>query len=268
MSETPIDAIDHCFIEKTENNVSEEDAQYSEEYEKMLWMREARIRTFMQVELEACQEEIVWMIRFHNCEALNRPQEEYPARSLPISPNYIDNLHSRLIKVQQGVWSPTLKMILKTRYNLPPPTTSPRTVQPDDVMRGQRDGENSPQERPRALEKKEEVVVNGTPSTDEWGHYIFQIEVETDHEPTQLADRHSELAILRRQSTTAKITDWVGDYPIQADFAENTNNAVTAARVAAREEAVIGKHRQGTASTDENKQYDPGGTGDDPLISA
>ena len=38
-------------------------------------------------------------------------------------------------------------------------------------------------------------------------------------------------------------------------------------RVAAREEAAIGKHRQGTASTDENKQYDPGGTGGDPLIS-
>ena len=54
----------------------------------------------------------------------------------------------------------------------------------------------------------------------------------------------------------------------QADFVENTNNAVTAARVAAHEEAAIGKHRQGTASTDENKQYDPGGTSDDPLISA
>ena len=69
--------------------------------------------------------------------------------------------------------------------------------------------------------------------------------------------------------TTAKSTDWGGDYPIQAEFAENTNNAVvTAVRVAAHEEAAIDKHRQGTASTDENKQYDPGGTCDDPLISA
>ena len=64
----------NCFIKKTENNIFEEDAQYSEEYEKMLWMREARIRTFMQLELEACQEEIVWMIKCHDCEALNRPQ--------------------------------------------------------------------------------------------------------------------------------------------------------------------------------------------------
>ncbi|CAM9364144.1 unnamed protein product [Ascophyllum nodosum] len=151
-------------------------------------------------------------------------------------------------------------MIMKTHYDLPPPTTSPRTVHPDDVMRGHRDGKNSPQERPRASEEKEEVAVNGTPSTDEGGDFISHIEVETDQEPTQLADRHSELAILRQQGTTAKSTDWGGDCPIQADFVENTNNAVTATRVAAHEEAAIGKHRQGTASTDENKQYDPGGT--------
>ena len=98
----------NCFIEKTENNISEEDAQYSKEYEKMVWMREARIR-FMQLELEACQEDVIWMIRCHNCEALNDPQQEYPARPLPIPPNYIDNFHSRLIKVQQGVLKPTLK---------------------------------------------------------------------------------------------------------------------------------------------------------------
>ena len=91
------------FIEKTKNNISEEDAQYSEEYYKMLWMRLARIKTFMQLELEACQEEIVWMIRCHNCEALNRSQEECPARPLSTPPNYVDNFHSRLIKVQQGV---------------------------------------------------------------------------------------------------------------------------------------------------------------------
>ena len=102
------------FIEKTGNTFSEEDAQYSEEYEKMLWMREAMIRTFMQLELEACQEEIAWMITCHNCEALNRPLEKYPVRPLPIPPNYIDNLRSRLIKVQQGVLPPTLKVAVNT----------------------------------------------------------------------------------------------------------------------------------------------------------
>ena len=157
-------------------------------------------------------------------------------------------------------------MILKTRYNLPPPTTSPRTVQPGVVMRGHRDGEYNPQERPRASKEKEEVVVNGTPSTDEGGDFISQTKVETHHEPSKLADRQ-ELVFFRQKGTTAKSTDHGGDYPIQADFAENTN-AVTVARVAAREEAAIGKQWKGTASADENKQYDPGGTGDDPLISA
>ena len=188
----------------------------------MLWIREARIRTSTQLELEAYQEEIVWMIKCLNCGALNRPQEEYPARPLPMPLNYIDNLHSRLIKVQQSVLPLTLKVVLKTRYNFPAPTTSPRTVQPDDVMRGHQDGENSPQERPRASEEKEEVVVNGTPSTDEGGDFIFQTKVETDNEPLELANRYFELMTFRQQKgTTAKSTDWAGDYPIQADIAEN-----------------------------------------------
>ena len=69
------------------------------EYHKMMRTREARIRTFKQLELEACLEEVSWMIRCHNCEALNCPQEEYPTRLLPTPPpNYIDNLQSRLIK--------------------------------------------------------------------------------------------------------------------------------------------------------------------------
>ena len=90
-------------------------------------------------------------------------------------------------------------MILKTRYNLPALTTSPRTVQSDDVMRGHRDGENSPHERSRASEEKEEVIVNGTSSTDEGGDFISQTKVETDKEPLQLADRHFELVIFQQQ---------------------------------------------------------------------
>ena len=236
----------------------------------MVWMREARIRTCMQLELEACQEEIIWMIGYHNCEALSYPQEEYPAKPLPIPPNHIDNFHSRLIKVKQGILPPTLKMILKTYYPPParPAPKTSRTVQPDDVMGGHREGENSPQERPRASEEEEKMVESGTPSTDEGVDIISQTEVGTDNEPLKLADRHFELVIfLQEEGTTAKSADCGGDYPIQADFVENTNTA-TSARVAAREKAAIGKHRQATASTDENKQYDPGKTGDDPLLSA
>ena len=117
------------------------------EYHKMMRTREARIRTFMQLELEACLEEVNWMIRCQNCEALNCPQEDYPARLLPTPPpRYIDYLQSRLIKVQKGIFPAALKMILKTNYHLPVRRPAPKTsVQPDHVIRGHRAGENSPQ---------------------------------------------------------------------------------------------------------------------------
>ena len=44
---------------------------YEHEYYKMMRTREARIRTFMQLEVEACLEEVSWMLRCHNYEALN-----------------------------------------------------------------------------------------------------------------------------------------------------------------------------------------------------
>ena len=201
-------------IEKTGNDISEDDAHYySEEDAKMVWMREARIRMFMQLELEACLEGINWMIRCHNCEALNCQLEEYPARPMPIPPKYFDSLQSRLIKVKKGVLPPTLKIILKTHYHLPvrhpAPTTSP--MQPDDVMGGHRDGDNSPQERPRVSEEEEEVVVDGTLSKNEGGNFIFQTEVGTDNEATQLTDHFFGLTTFwQRQGTTAKSTDWGG----------------------------------------------------------
>ena len=112
----------------------------------MMRTREARIRTFMQLELEACSEEVNWMIRCHSCEAFNCPQEEYPARLLPTPPpSYIDNLQSRLIKVRKGIFPASLKMILKTNYNLPVRRPVPETsVQPDDVIGEHRAGENDP----------------------------------------------------------------------------------------------------------------------------
>ena len=113
---------------------------------KVMLKREARIRTFMQLELEACLEELNWMIRCHNCEALNCPQEEYPAKLLPTPPpNYVDNLQSRLIKVQKGIIPASLKMILRTHYHLPVRRPAPKTsVQPDDVIGGHWAGDNSP----------------------------------------------------------------------------------------------------------------------------
>ena len=119
---------------------------YEHEYYKMMRTREARIRTFMQLELEACLEEVSWMIRCYSCEALNCPQEEYPARLLPTPPpSYIDNLQSRLIKTRKGIFSASLKMILKTEYPLPVRRSAPETsVQPDDEIGEHWAGENIP----------------------------------------------------------------------------------------------------------------------------
>ena len=115
-------------------------------YYKMMGTREARIRTFMQLELEACLEEFSWMIRCHNCEALTCPQEEYPATLLSTPPpSYIDNLQSRLIKARKRIFPASLKMILKTKYPLPVRRPAHETsVQPDDVIGEHRAGENSP----------------------------------------------------------------------------------------------------------------------------
>ena len=114
------------------------------EHYKMMRTREARIRTFMQLELEACVEAVSWMIRCHNCEALNCPQEEYPLRLLLTPrPSYIDNLQSRLVKVQKRIFPASFKMILKTYHRLPVRHLAPETsVQPDDVIGEHRVGEN------------------------------------------------------------------------------------------------------------------------------
>ena len=115
-------------------------------YYKMMRTREARIITFMQLELEACLKEVNWMIRCHNCEALNFPQEEYPSRLLSTPPPcYIDNLKSRLIKVRKGIFPASLKMILTTKYPLAERRPAPEiSVQPDDVIGEHRARENSP----------------------------------------------------------------------------------------------------------------------------
>ena len=71
---------------------------------------------FMQIELEACLDELVWLIRCHNCAAYNCPEEEYPPRPLPIPPDiyiyiyiieyYVDNLQSRLVEVEKAYYHP------------------------------------------------------------------------------------------------------------------------------------------------------------------
>ena len=93
---------------------------HEHEYFKIMRAREDRIRTFMQLEVEACLKEVSWSIICYNCEVLDCPQEEYPARLLPtLPPSYEDNLQSRLIRAPKGIFPASLKMILKSEYQLP-----------------------------------------------------------------------------------------------------------------------------------------------------
>ena len=116
------------------------------EYYNMMRMRDERIRTFMQLELEACLEEVSWMLRCHNCEVLDCPQEEYPAMLLSTPPpSYIVNLQSRLIQASKGIFTASLKMISNTKYQLPVQRPAPETsVQPDGMIGEHRAGENRP----------------------------------------------------------------------------------------------------------------------------
>ena len=105
------------------------------EYFKMVRARKDRIRTFMQLELEACLEEVRWSITCYNCEVLGCPQEDYPARLLPtFPPDYQDNLINRLSAAQKGILPVSLKMILNSAYKLPVlRSASQVSVQPDSV---------------------------------------------------------------------------------------------------------------------------------------
>ena len=104
------------------------------------------------------------------------------------------------------------------------------------MMGRHRDGEHDPLERPQASEEEDKMVADGISHVDQGGDFVFQTEVETNLETSQVAARHFELAMFRQQQgTTSRSTDRGGDYPIQADFAGNPKKATTA-RVAAREE--------------------------------
>ena len=149
-----------------EESTSGDDVHYwSEEDRKMAWMREIRIRIYMPMELKACWDELDWLMRCHNC-----PEGEYPPRPLHIPPDYIENLQSRLGKVNKGILPPTLKMILKTYYHLPAHRALVHPQQQENPImpaRGAavenltRNGEYHPLERPQASEEEDEVIADG-----------------------------------------------------------------------------------------------------------
>ena len=51
-------------------------------------MRETRIKIFMQMELEACRNELDWLTKCFLCAANNYPEEYCPPIPLPLLPGY------------------------------------------------------------------------------------------------------------------------------------------------------------------------------------
>ena len=237
---------------------------YEHEYYKMMRTCEARIRTFTQLELEACLEELSWMLRCHNCEALDCPQEEYPARLLPTPPpGYIDNLQSRLIKARKGIFPASLKMLLKKKYPLSERRPAPESsVQPDDVIGEHRAGENSPSSQcdpsPRRAAVDTGSEEPGTPlqspaigtGSEEPGasRAPFETSINGFLNPT-FTSTEQECALLHQP-----------DVEVDDDEKETT---ATSQQAAVREEFVSPtekRQQQGTTSwaTEQNKQFDRG----------
>ena len=231
----------------------------------MMRAREDRIRTFMQLELEACLEEVSWSIRCYNCEVLGCPQEGYPARLLPtLPPNYEDNFQNRLIMAQKGIFPAFLKMILKSEYQLPVLHPVPEiSVQPDSVIGEHRAGENSTALECDPSPRRAAVVTR----SEEPGTPPHSPAISTGSEPrveTQMEDETFSFAASRDVFLRSKCTSLEEEYiwlQIQPDEIDDSNNA-TKSQAATREESarLLFSQQQMMAawSTDQSKQLDRG----------
>ena len=57
-----------------------------------MWMQETRIRLFMQMELEACRDQIDWLIICYLCAVNDNPEEHCSPAPLSVPPDYHKNL--------------------------------------------------------------------------------------------------------------------------------------------------------------------------------
>ena len=251
------------------------------EYYKMMRTREARIRTFMQLELEASLEKVSWMLRCHNCETFDCPQEEYPARLLSTPPpSYIDNLQSRLIKARRGIFPASLKMILNTKNPLPVRRPAPETsVQPDDVIGEHRAEENGPSSQcdpsPRRAAVDTGSEEPGTPlqspaiSTGS-GPGALRAETQIMEEEEIFPFETSMDGFLRSNCTSTEqecnllhSDVGVNDNKVQPEVGMDDSNDATSQQAAVREEFVSPtekRQQQGTTAwaSEQNKQFDRG----------
>ena len=241
---------------------------HEHEYFKMMRARDDRIRTFMQLELEACLEEVSWSIKCYNCEVLGCPQEEYPARLLPtLPPSYEDNLQSRLIMAQKGIFPASLKMILKSEYQLPVLRPVPEiSVQPDSVIGEHRAGENSTSSECDPSPRRAAVVTR----SKEPGTPPHSPAISTGSRPkvsqaeTQMEEEIFSFATSRDVFLRSKCTSLEEEYillQVQPDGMDDSDNATTS-QAATREESarlLFGQQQRMAAwSTDQSEQFDRG----------
>ena len=232
----------------------------------------------MQLELEACLEEVSWMLRCYNCQALDCPQEEYPARLLPTPPpSYIDNLQSRLVRARKGIFPASLQMILNTKYQLPVQRPAPKTsVQPDDMIGERRAGENSPSSQcdpsPRRAAVDTGSEEPGTPPKSpaiSTGSGPEASRVETQMEEEIFPFETSKDSFLRSTCTSTEqeyillqSNVGVNDNRVQPEVGRDDNNDVTTQQAAVSEEFVSPTElqQQGTTAwaTEQHKLFDRG----------
>ena len=242
---------------------------------KMMRAREDGIRTLMQFELEACLEEISWSIRCYKCEVLGCPQEEYPAGLLPtLPPSYEDNIQSRLIMAEKGIFPASLKIILESEYQLPVLCPVPEiSVQPDSVIGEHRAGENSTSsEYDPSLRRAAVVTRSEEPGTPPHSPAISTGSEEPGSPPQSLAIRtgsgpegeifpfEASRDVLLRSKCTSLEEDYIL-LQVQPDGMDDSNNATTS-QDATREESgrlLFGQQQRMAAwSTDYSKQFHRG----------
>ena len=221
------------------------------------------------------------MIRCYNCEALNCPQEEYPARLLPTPPpSYIVNLQIRLIKARKRIFPTSLKMILKTKYPLPVRRPTPETsVQPDDRIGEHRAGENSPSSQcdPSPLRAAVDTGSEepGTPPrspaiSTRSGPGVSRAETK-EMEEEEIFPFETSMDGFLRSNCTSTEQDYillqsdvgVNDNKVQPEVGMDGSNDATTQQAAARDEfARLTKMRQRRGTTawaaEQNKQFDRG----------
>ena len=90
----------------------------SEEERKLSCMGDTRIRRFMQMELEACMDEMDWLGRCYLSAVNDYLEENCPPMPLPVPPGYYINLEKRAQIAAKSILPPTLKIILKKYYPL------------------------------------------------------------------------------------------------------------------------------------------------------